>query len=162
MLPTLTRNNSTYFPDDLPHPSRLAASAPPIEVTYSQCGCTITDPSSAFQFYGDVQTWSPASPTSSEHRVGEGSESGTPPRARSPSPGMANDVVVRRTESGFCERAICERSSVFNREWARIWASRNSEMKEALDNKSEYEKFKASVREEARVATEGMLGPIGK
>lgn len=161
LFPTLSRANSNYFPDDLPSPAQIARKAPSVEVTYSQCGCTITDHSPAFAHYGDVVDWEPSSPVSD--RVEDGSsETGTPPRARSPSPGDSEKMkVVKRTEEGFCERAECARSSVFNREWARIWTSRESEREQALnDDNIAFENFKRNVREEARIATENELGPL--
>lgn len=163
VFPTpLSRTNSNYFPDDLPNPAQLARKAPSVEITYSQCGCTITDHSPAFAHYGDVVDWEPASPVSD--RVLDGSsDTASPPRARSPSPGETAErmKVVKRVEEGFCERADCARSSVFNREWARIWTSRQSEREKALNEDAKaYEKFKHAVREEARVATESELGPL--
>lgn len=157
---TNSNNGSGYWPDDLPSPSANPAT---IEIHYLQCGCTVQEtPSDApFAFYGDVVSWSP---THSTHHHSGTSDAGTPPRSASPalldeSRSTSSEPVVRRVvDPGFCEKATCKRSKVFNREWNRLWQEHNSEMKEALDDQVAFEVFKAKIRREAKEATEGLLG----
>lgn len=154
-----SNNGSSYWPDDLPAPSANLAT---IEIHYLQCGCTVQEtPSDApFAFYGDVVSWSPTHPT---HHHNGTSDVGTPPRSASPAPsvdsqGSFEPEVRRVVDPGFCEKATCKRSKVFNKEWNRLWQEHNSEMKEALDDQVAFEAFKARIRREAKKATEGLLG----
>ncbi|KAF8462064.1 hypothetical protein BDZ91DRAFT_364024 [Kalaharituber pfeilii] len=155
----MTRRNS-YFPDDLPHPSSNTPAT--VEIHYLQCGCTVQDtPAEShlpFALYGDIVSWrpshhlaAPASPTMSNGSV-------SPPRAASPTPSTGENEVVRIVDPNFCERASCGRSSVFNREWNRLWEAHNSEMKAALDDSAAFEEFKARIRREAKEVTDELLG----
>jgi hypothetical protein len=163
----LTRTNSNYFPDDLPHPSNSCPTT--VETHYLQCGCTVQDTSNEsalpYALYGDVVSWqSPSSPTaatSATRRRGSASSRGSPP-PRSVSPGLAatpsGSHVLRNVDNNFCERSSCGRSLVFNREWNRLWVAHSTEMKEALDDNATFEQFKARIRREATEVTEGLLG----
>lgn len=153
-------NGTGYWPDDLPAPSTNSVTT---EIHYVQCGCTVQEtPSDApFAFYGDVVSWSPTSST--HHNHNGTSDAGTPPRSVSPAPsvdsqGSSEPEVRRVVDAGFCEKATCKRSKVFNREWNRLWQEHNSEMREALDDQAVFEAFKAKIRREAKEATEGLLG----
>jgi len=158
---TRTNSNTGYWPDDLPSPS---ANPGTIEIHYIQCGCTIqeTPADAPFAFYGDVVSWSP------NHLHNGTSDAGTPPRSLSPAPAdearsTSSESVVRQiVDAGFCEKATCGRSKVFNREWNRLWEAHNTELKEALDDQVAFEAFKARIRQEAKEATDGLLGRMSK
>jgi len=158
-LTRINSNNSGYWPDDLPSPS---SNTNTVEIHYLQCGCTIQDaPSDTLtSFYGDVESWSPASSTQLQN-----SSADTLPRSASPAPSNRSrsesveaPIVRRVVDSGFCEKATCGRSKVFNREWNRLWQEHNSEMRQALDDQVAFEAFKARIRREAKEVTEGILG----
>lgn len=111
-LTRINSNNSGYWPDDLPSPS---SNTNTVEIHYLQCGCTIQDaPSDTLTaFYGDVESWSPASSTQQQ--------ADTLPRSASPAPSdrsrsqSVEAFIVRRiVDSGFCEKTTCGRSKVFS------------------------------------------------